>query len=258
LSFFFFTSGPAAAQTAVAVGIASASAFGTATLSTTATITPTGLVSASAIGTPTVVHSITVAATSISSGEAFGTTISVPSTVSPFFFTGTPEFFGSVAPTADNVNISEQLRELLVEHGREIFVRQKTLQRCSCWNEDQKEADLECASCSGFGWVYVDKRALAFKRIPTQPTGGAYRLNTTPVGMVSVDEAVFYMETITQKVYPSVHDWIVECRTKTDGSLHQPYLIERAWDVNEVVDLREFHSNLSYYTLRCRRVVYGK
>ena len=216
------------------------------------------MVSAGAIGTPTVVHSITVAAASITSGEAFGTTISVPSTVSPFFFTGTPKFFGSATPAKDTFSMSTELKEFLDDQGREVFLRQKTEQRCSCWREDLGERDTECPTCSTFGWVYVDRKALAFKKVPTQPTSGAYRDVPAPIGELSIDESVFYLENLSQVVHPSIHDWVVECKTKSDGKLNQPYFIERVWDVNEVVDMREFHSNLSYYAIRCRRLVLGK
>ena len=68
-----------------------------------------------------------------------------------------------------------------------------------------------------------------------------------------------YFEQLTQEdVNVSTHDWIIECKTRADGTLWEPYYIERVWDVNESIDYREQHGQFSYYAVRCRRLAYGK
>jgi len=159
-----------------------------------------------------------------------------------------------------SIDLKQELSDLLKSEGRQMFLRQKRgTQRCACWNDLTKEGDRECPRCSGFGWPYVDKKIWARIEVATQPTSGAYRNPPGAPGFSFVDEYVVYFEQTSQtNVNASVNDWIVECKTKTDGTLWPPYKIERVWDVNEVIDYRENKGQFSFYALRCRRLGLGK
>jgi len=219
---------------------------------------PVGIVSEEAFGVPVLSTTpTTVLACEILSAEAFGTP-TIRAITPPYSF-GTTFLRGrSFKCGRESLIMKDELAELLWDHGREVFLRQKTGQRCVCWDPRVREADPNCPSCSSTGWLYVDKRIRTYKRIPTEPTAGAYRKNPINIGILAVDESVFYLENITQVVHPSVHDWVVECVTSVCGELVRPYKIERAWSVNEVIDYRERCSTLSYYALRCRRIEVSK
>jgi len=162
-------------------------------------------------------------------------------------------------PIKDLIYMAGELSDFLDERGYEAFLRQKGTQRCHCWDELTKTFDRECPSCGSFGYTYTDKKIRTRKSFNTTSTYGAYRTILTPMGESTVDEATFYFESITQTdVNPSTNDWIVECKTKADGTLWAPYLIERAWSINEVQDLRDQTGQLSFFAARCRRLAFGK
>lgn len=154
--------------------------------------------------------------------------------------------------------VGEELQDFLYDHGREMFLRAKTEQRCALYNVHTHEGDRECPSCSGFGWVYSDKKILAYRSKSTEPRSGSYRRRQSDLGAIMVDEANVYFEKVSQALNPTPHDWIVECVTDCEGILEQPYKILAAWDINEVVDNRDHHSKLAYYSCRVRRVAFGK
>lgn len=158
----------------------------------------------------------------------------------------------------DPFDLAEELKELLDDHGREMFLRQKTDQRCSCYNPATLEADRDCPSCTGFGWVYTDRKILAYRSTTTEPRSGSYRRRQSDLGAVLVDEGSVYFEKKTQSRNPTPHDWILECLTDSHGKLWQPYKILTIWDVNEVTDNREHHSQFSYFSCRVRRLAFGK
>lgn len=119
-----FTSDAAGDQTIEPGGIATAEAFGTATLQATNTISPTGIASAEAFGTATVSAANTISPTGIASAEAFGTaTLSASNEILP---TGIPsaEAFGTATLIPGAVTISptgipsaEAFGTALVTHG---------------------------------------------------------------------------------------------------------------------------------------------
>lgn len=168
----------------------------------------------------------------------------------------TPHDLRSVS--RDSFEMDVELREFLNTHGRYAFLRQATPQLSSTKDDDTGESDIEDPATSSLGYRYVDRKILTYRWAPTQPTGGAYRLNTTNFGAISVDESVFYVDTLNSCIHPSVHDQIVECITDRKGYLVQPYKIQRLWQVNEVIDYRELGGNIAYYAMRCRRVEVAK
>lgn len=153
-------------------------------------------------------------------------------------------------------SMKEEIRDLLSEYGREAFLRQKTDQRCDCWDEVKKESDPECPSCSNTGWVYLDYKVVVYKLPITQSRSGAYRRRDASPGILHTEEASFYMS--EDNIHPSIHDWIVECRTKDDGTLDPPYDIQRIWEVNEVIDYRDNKGNLAFYEVRVKKLATGK
>jgi len=153
---------------------------------------------------------------------------------------------------SDFIDIQKEIQDLLSVYGREVFLRQKTNQKSSPFADD-----LESPTSSTLGFVYVDTKIIAYKRIPTEPTAGSYRTIPAGPGFMEVDEALFYFTTTS--VFPSVHDWVLEVRNNdTTGKMSQPYDIQRAWDVNQVVDIRDNYGKLAYYMIRSRRVELGK
>jgi hypothetical protein len=158
----------------------------------------------------------------------------------------------------DLIDMGSELQDLLEEYGRQVFIRQSTGQRCSCWDSVTKEGSRECPRCSGFGWGYVDRKIWTFRTITTSGSGGAYRKLQTPMGATISDEASFWCEQNTQAVNASEHDWILECITKSNGCLWAPYKIQRVWDINAVHDYRDLDGEFAFYLLKCRRLIFGK
>ena len=154
--------------------------------------------------------------------------------------------------------MSEELQDFVLEYGREMFIRQSTGQRCSCYNDLTRESDRECTSCSGFGWVYVDRKILAYRSMIADISSDTFSRIQSTLGTIVSDRCVVFFEIKSQTAYASEHDWIIECRTRSNGCLWPPYKIERIWDLTEVSDFRDLHGQFSFYQGKCRRIALGK
>lgn len=160
-------------------------------------------------------------------------------------------------PAGDSeISVNLEVKGLLARHGREAYLRKRTGQRCHCLDPQTGEADVDCPTCSGLGYVYLDHVVRIFKVISTRQVSGAYRKEIAPFGVIAIDETVYYVE--TPSIRPSIHDWVVEVITDAKGKIVRPPLIERAVDVNDVVDLRENYGQLAFWALLCRKVGIGK
>lgn len=157
---------------------------------------------------------------------------------------------------AEEISIKDEIRALIARHGREAYLRKRTDQKCRCMDPITEEADVDCPTCSGLGYVYLDHKIKFYKHIITRAVAGAYRKDVAPFGVVATDEAVMYIE--APGLNPSVHDWLVEVRTDELGKVDYPAKIERAYDVNDVVDYRENYGQIAYWALRTRSVALGK
>lgn len=171
---------------------------------------------------------------------------------------GTEDAFPSeeALSTDGELVVKDEIRPLIARHGRQVYIRKRTSQRCSCRDPITGEASVDCSLCSSMGWVYLDHLSRAMKDSSTRPVSGSYRKTPTPFGLVSVDEVVIYLE--TTGINPSIHDWIIEVITDELGNVKRPPKIERIYDVNEVVDLRENYGQIAYWAVRARLIVLGK
>lgn len=156
------------------------------------------------------------------------------------------------------ITMAEELKDLLYEYGREVFLRQPTAQKCNCFDDSYDTGDRECPHCNGFGYVYTDRKVLAYRWTTTENISGAYRRPPAEYGFSSTDESTFFFEKKTQSFNPTSQCWIIECKTKDNGCMWQPYKIEQAWSINHVVPFRDKSGAFSYFSVRCRRVVLGK
>lgn len=154
------------------------------------------------------------------------------------------------------ISVHDEIHELIADHGREVYLRKRTNQKCRCADSITGEAKIDCPTCSGLGYVYLDYKVLAFKYLNTIPPSGAYRKMQATFGVMGTDETIFYIEHLG--IYPSIHDCIIEVITDTDGTVSAPPLIERIHSINQIDDLRENHGQVAYWSLRCRRLDTGK
>lgn len=166
-------------------------------------------------------------------------------------------YFGLAGTSSDGeISVLEEIRALIKDHGREVFLRKRTGQRCRCFDPITEEPEVDCPTCSGYGYVYLDHRVKGFKYLVSFPTSAAYRKFIAEFGVMGTDEVIFYIE--APKLQPSLHDVVVEVITDEYGKVKRPLLIERLHDVNQVVDLRENKGRISYWALRTRRKDLGK
>lgn len=156
----------------------------------------------------------------------------------------------------NGISIEQEIRSLIARHGREVYLRSRTEQKCRCYDPITEEADVDCPTCAGYGFSYKDTKVRAFKYLVSFPTSAAYRKFIADFGVMGVDEVVFYIETKT--ISPSINDSIIEVITDTKGLVKPPLLIERIHSINQVVDLRENYGQLAYWALRCRKNGLGK
>lgn len=156
----------------------------------------------------------------------------------------------------EEISVKDEVRSLMARHGREAYLRKRTDQKCRCLDPITEEADVDCPTCSGLGFVYLDHKIRTFKHIITRQVSGSYRKDVAPFGVIGVDEAVMYVE--TTGINPSIHDWVVEVITDSLGKVDYPAKIERVYDVNDVVDWRENYGQRAFWGLRCRSVALGK
>ena len=179
--------------------------------------------------------------------------------------------FAMTRPKSE-LNLRQQMRILLA--GNEyyprrghwvLFRRMDHKQRCNCWNQvdtgDKKyindnskynEPKLDCPICHGEGWVYQDEPVLMRRRLVTPPVGLADGQNMTPIGFMTVNYIVYYME---YYINPKKDDKIIEVVLDDNGNPVKPFKFRELYKIAVAEPLRDEGGRIEYWRCAVKELV---
>lgn len=157
-----------------------------------------------------------------------------------------------------DIDIRKAIDECLTNHGHEIYLRETTEQRCTCFNPNDafREFDPRCPTCQGFGYLYRDVLQRSYRR-PAYGTfgftGAAQRIEIGTLGMA---DFVWYFKHTSE---PVVGHHIVECTTDDEGKIKtNAKHIERIHEIKLAHLYRDRKGRPEYWACLTRESNMGK
>ena len=153
------------------------------------------------------------------------------------------------------IDLRLEMDKILMDHGHLVYLRRAMSRRCGCYNEVTKESVQTCPQCTGTGWLYQDELHLTRRMPITDPVVAALMEQRSPVGLVGVDQSVFWFK---YDVNPGIRDVILEITLGDDGQPTLPVQIEAIWNIGQLYDARDRNGRVEFWACWVRRGAMGK
>jgi len=163
------------------------------------------------------------------------------------------------------IDLREELRQMYHGSAQELPKSHLVLLRrarrdnnnklisCPCVDELTREPDLDVSCpvggpyCSGYLW---DEEWVSVRRVYIRPsnTGFVSRDQYIEPGVLNVNAMVYYIE---YNVIPTSVDNIIEMKSGSDGKPIIPYIRQRMYKPESVIDHRGDNGRIEFYTVYC-------
>lgn len=156
----------------------------------------------------------------------------------------------------NDVDLRNEMQTIMRVHGHWGLLRRRIKDRhCSCWDPVNQEARLDCKTCLGSGYAFVD----CLIRMRKQSSSALEA--PSPAGRISETTARIWVQ---HKVKPDRGDFIAELAQDPESNLRSfqiqavvPFSVTKMYDIQDVVEMREFGGRVEFFTILVEEADFG-